>query len=118
MPETQFHSEDELPIHRDRVLQGAPHFPRPEVFRFMGGGNGRLGTRQTIKKVHNWTKRLRSIVTPRIVYSFEPLADVSSPRVRFDNGIEFRSAKMSRALRGSHSRGLLCCNFGSWQLKK
>jgi hypothetical protein len=102
MPESQSHSVDELPLHQDRVLQGAPHFPRPEVFRFMGGGNGRLGTCQTIKKVHNWTKRLRSIVTPRIVYSFEPLADVTTSCVRFDNGTEFKSVKMAKALKRSH----------------
>lgn len=102
MPEAQSHSADELPIHQDRLFEGAPHFPRLEVFRFMGGGPGRLGTRQTIKKVHNWTKQLRSIVTPKIVYSLEPLADVGTSRVRFENGIDFKSVKMSKALKGSH----------------
>ncbi len=102
MPETLSRLVDELHEEEDRVFESAPHFPRPEIFRFMGGGNGRLGSRQTIKKVHNWTKRLGSIVKPRIVYSLHPVADVTKTRIQLQNGTVFNSVKMAGALCGSH----------------
>lgn len=78
----------------------------------MGGGNGRLGSRQTVKKVHNWTRRLGSIVRPRIVYSLQPLADVTKTRVRLQGGIVLNSAKMAAALKESYQAVCFVATLG------
>ena len=100
MPEAQSLSVDESPLEEDRVFEAAPRFPKTEVFRFLGGGNGRIGSRQTVKRVHNWTARLGSLVKPRIVYSMEPVVLVTKSSIQFENGISFKSVKMAKALQG------------------
>lgn len=113
MSEAQSHSADDLPLPVEGVLEAVPRFPKPEVFRFMGGGNGRLGSRQTVKKVHNWTKRLGSIVKPRIAYTVEPLSLVTRSTIQFENGVTLRSVKMAKALKGSRQAVCFVATLGA-----
>lgn len=65
----------------------------------MGGGNGRLGTRQTVRKVHSWTKRLAQVVEPKMVFSVARLSETGTSGIRLENGTFFRSARIARALK-------------------
>lgn len=88
---------------KSHVLGLRPSFPKPEVFRLLGGRGGRLGSRSTVRKVNDWTARLGSITSPRLVYTVEPVVQIGKTDVRLRNGVPFKSAKLARALRGSEA---------------
>lgn len=88
-----------LRADQSQVFRPAPSFPKLEVFRLMGGGNGRLGTRQTVRKVNSWTKRLAEIAEPRMVFSVFRLDGASIAGIRLEDGTFLRSAKLGRTLK-------------------
>jgi hypothetical protein len=47
-------------------LKLEPAFPKAEVFRLLGGGNGGTGSRATSRKVEKWTAHLLSIAEPEL----------------------------------------------------
>lgn len=87
---------ESVTLEKSQVVRPAPSFPKLEVFRIMGGGDGRLGTRQTVRKVNVWTKRLVDIVKPRLVFSVMPLSGAGISGIRLEDGTFFRSAKLGR----------------------
>ncbi|MEJ2716341.1 MAG: vitamin B12 dependent-methionine synthase activation domain-containing protein [Deltaproteobacteria bacterium] len=83
----------------DRFLELKPAFPKSEVFRLLGGGNGETGSRATSRKVQKWSEHLLSITEPEIVYSVQAVAEVGKGYVRLARGPVFRSRKLARAFR-------------------
>lgn len=85
--------------NRDRFLKLEPAFPKAEVFRLLGAGNGGTGSRATSRKVQKWTESLLSIAEPELVYSVHAVAEVGKSYVRLAGGPVFRSRKLARAFR-------------------
>ncbi len=96
-------SEDALLLEKSHVIGMKPLFPKPEVFRLLGGRGGRLGSRLTVRRVNDWTARLGAITSPRLVYTVEPVLELAKSHVRLTNGQIFKSTKLARALRGSEA---------------
>lgn len=93
-------------VHRpekNHVIGLTPHFPKPEVFRLLGGRGGRLGSRSTVRKVNDWTARLGAISSPRLVYTVEPVVEITRSHVTLQSGEVFKSTKLASALRGSEA---------------
>lgn len=82
-----------------RSLKLEPTFPRAEVFRLLGAGNGGTGSGATSRKVEKWTERLLSIAEPELVYSVQSVAEVGKGYVRLAGGPVFRSRRLARAFR-------------------
>jgi hypothetical protein len=55
---------------------------------------------------------LGSIVRPRIIYSLQPLADVTNTSVHFENNTVLNSAKMAGALRDSYQAVCFVATLG------
>ena len=96
-------SDDVRISEKNQVIGLKPQFPKPEVFRLLGGRGGRLGTRSTVRKVNDWTSRLGAISSPRLVYTIEPVVQITASHVRLQRGEPFKSAKLARALQGSEA---------------
>ena len=96
-------SDDLLITEKSHVVGLKPLFPKPEVFRVLGGRGDRLGSKSTVRKVNDWTARLGAITSPRLVYTVEPVLRLTESSVRLRNGELFKSVKLARALRGSEA---------------
>ncbi len=81
------------------VFEAAPHFPKSEVFRYLGGRNGQIGSRHTVRKVKKWTKEILGTIKPRLVYSLHKIENVTKARITLEDGTVFRTAKLATALR-------------------
>lgn len=81
-----------------RVHSMAPVFPKSEVFRLLGGGDGKIGSKATVRKVQKWTERLIAVAEPRLIYSIESVAEVGTSYLRLKRGTVFRGHKLAKAL--------------------
>jgi hypothetical protein len=91
---------------KDQVLYHRPDFPQAEIKRILGGRSGRKLSRKTENLVSGWIQRLRSMVSPRVVFSIHSTRSVEGPMVRLTNGVTLHSAKLKRAV--SPAEFLVC----------
>jgi hypothetical protein len=85
------------------VVQMQPEFRRSEIIRYMGGARRGRASRPTEKKLEFWTKHLRYLIRPLLVYSIRPVEEITGSFIHLEDGPKLRSAKMARALRGSEA---------------
>jgi hypothetical protein len=104
---------------KDQVLYHRPDYPEAEIHRLLGGRSGDKFNRNTRKRVSGWMQRLRSLVSPRIVFSIHRLRSVEGHVVRLDNGVTLYSTKLGRTI--SPAEFVVCfvgasarSSFGIW----
>ena len=98
----------------NRVHSMAPAFPKSEVFRLIGGGDGRIGSKATVRKVQKWTERLMSVAKPRLVHSVETVAEVGTSYLRLDGGTGFPRSQVGKGAGRMRSSCVLCGHVGPW----
>jgi hypothetical protein len=91
LPETSYTQEN-------RVFEAIPRFPKSDVFRYLGGSDGQLGSRHSVRKVKKWTKEITGLVNPRLVYSVQGIDNVEKTRITLEDGTVFRTAKLAAAM--------------------